>query len=397
MSAKSSYLFLHLSDRLSARGGADRHLLGVLDNLQGEISTRLLVGRDDGSLPQEESALIGPWEVIKGLARGGLRKRGAEAASGRLQAALAEYTPDLTHVQNIMDPALLDMAALMGPAVITIQDHRFFCPALGKLKPSGAICHDSSLNQACLDCFDDADYGARLLALTKERLKAVAGMKTVLVLSRYMAGELTAAWRAQGLAPPPVRVIPPFVHGFRPLPRRGPGDYHLMASRLVKRKGLEAALAAARRLDLPLWIAGDGPLRQRVERAALESDGRVRYVGWADRRGMARLLAGARSLWLPSLWAEPFGIAGLEALAAGVPVVASRSGGVAEWLDDGVSGFLIPPGEVAALASAARRLEAEPGLAAEMGRTGAERVARDFAPKALMQQLRETHDRVRAA
>jgi glycosyltransferase involved in cell wall biosynthesis len=156
---------------------------------------------------------------------------------------------------------------------------------------------------------------------------------------------------------------------------------------LVKRKGVDQALAAARLLDLPLWIAGDGPLRQRVERAALESDGKVRYVGWADRRGMARLLAGARSLWLPSLWAEPFGIAGLEALAAGVPVVASRVGGVAEWLDNGVSSFLVPPGEVGALAAAARRLETEPGLAAEMGRAGAGRVARDFAPGLLMDEL----------
>jgi glycosyltransferase involved in cell wall biosynthesis len=397
LSAKNSYLILHLHDRLSALGGADRHLLGVLDRLQGEVSTHLLIGRDDESLPQEEKARIGPWGLLKGLARSGLNKRGQKAALRRLETALSQNDPAVIHLHNIMDPALLDLAAASGVAVITIQDHRFYCPGLGKLKPAGEICLSNSLDKSCLDCFDDADYGMRLLALTKARLRAAAGMQAVLVLSRYMAEELRAAWQAVGTAPPPIQVIPPFMHNFSPLPRPSPGGYHLMASRLVERKGVEVALASAKLVDKPLWIAGDGPLRGQVEQAALQSGGKVRYVGWAGRQEMARLLAGARSLWLPSLWAEPFGIAGLEALAAGLPVLASRVGGVAEWLDDGVSGFLVPPGDVEALATAARRLEGEPGLAGEMGRAGAARAARDFAAGPLMGQLIQVYNQLRTA
>ena len=396
MSSKTSYLILHLHDRLSARGGADRHLLGVLDHLQGRFATHLLAGRDDGSLPENERTRIGPWGLLKGLARGGLNKRGAQVAKNKLEKSLFEKGPALIHIHNVMDPGLLDIVDIAVPAVITVQDHRFFCPGLGKLKPDGAICLSTFVDKFCLDCFEDADYGMRVIELTKARLRALSKMKAVLVLSRYMAGELEAAWQAQGIAPPPVKVIPPFVHGFQPLPRSRPGDYHLMASRLVKRKGVEVALDAAELVDLPLYIAGDGPMRRRVKQAARESGGKVRFMGWADRESMARLLAGARSLWLPSLWAEPFGIAGLEALAAGVPVVASQVGGVSDWLDDGMSGFLVPPGDVVALSAAAGRLEDEPGLAGEMGRAGAAGVARDFAAGPLMDKLIQVYRQVLA-
>jgi len=384
-------LVVHLQDRLSARGGADRNLLGVLEQLQDIVPTRLLVGRDDGSLTEHERANIGPWKLVKGLARGGLKKRGSEAARRKLKTALAELNPSLVHLHNIMDPSLIEMASATGPSVITIQDHRLFCPGLGKLKPNGAICRDA-LGPVCLTCFKDDDYGRRLLALTEARLRAAAKMQAVLVLSRYMADELKAAWQKQGLVPPPLEVVPPFVHGFQPLLPQGSGGYHLLACRLVERKGLRVALAAARRVAMPLVVAGDGPLRKEMRQAARDSGGQVRYLGWADREDMARLLAGARSLWLPSLWAEPFGIVGLEALAVGVPVVASRVGGVHDWLDDGRSGFLTPPGDAEALASAARRLEKEPSLAQEMGRAGASRVARDFKPGPLMEKLRETYE-----
>jgi glycosyltransferase involved in cell wall biosynthesis len=384
---------VHLHDRISARGGADQHLWGILEHLQPEMTTELLVGWDDQSLPEAEKSCIGPWSRLKGLERGGLNRRGGEAARVRLTQALEQRDPGVVHIHNVMDPLLLDVAALTGFALLTVQDHRYFCPGLGKLKPNGQMCSEI-MGESCLDCFNDAEYGEKLLALTKTRLRMAAKMRLVLVLSQYMADELLAAWQAEGVTPPPTEVLPPFVHGLRPLNRTGPGDYHLLASRLVERKGVRQALEAAGALDLPLWVAGDGNMRAEVEKAAHESSGKVRYLGWADRGKLFQLLAGARSLWLPSLWAEPFGIAGLEALAAGVPVVASNVGGVPEWLDHGISGYLVPPGDFESLASAARRLEREPDLALEMGRAGTERVARDFTPAPLMKRLREFYNQV---
>ena len=53
---------------------------------------------------------------------------------------------------------------------------------------------------------------------------------------------------------------------------------------------------------------------------------------------------------MPSLWPEPFGLVGIEALAAGRPVVASATGGIGDWLEDGVGGLMVPPGDPGALA-----------------------------------------------
>jgi glycosyltransferase involved in cell wall biosynthesis len=98
-------------------------------------------------------------------------------------------------------------------------------------------------------------------------------------------------------------------------------------------------------VGLPLVVAGAGPLRPDLERRG------ANVVGWVDRAGLAALLARARVLVMASWWQEPFGIAGLEALANGVPVAAWDSGGVREWHPgDG----LAPWGDVPALARAIR-------------------------------------------
>jgi glycosyltransferase involved in cell wall biosynthesis len=386
----------HLHSRLSARGGAHRHLIAVLGRLQGRADTILAVGQDDGSLPPEEKAVIGPWLRVKGLSRRGLSARGGAAAIRRLEELLAAQSPDLVHVHNIMDPLLLETAARAAPALITVQDHRFFCPGLGKLFPDGALC-GKPLGEHCLGCFKDAAYGRRMLELTSRRLKALAGFGAVLVLSGYMAAELAHTGRNTGLDPARVEVLPPFVQGLPPGLPRGPGTYHLFAGRLVERKGVIAALEAARDLDpaVPLVVAGDGPLSGEAALAADESGGRIRFAGWQDRAGMAGLLSGALSLWLPSLWAEPFGIAGLEALYQGVPVIASKVGGVADWLEPGVNGLLVPPGDAAALARAAAELSAEPERAWAMGRRGAKMIRERFAPGPLMERLLEVYCRVR--
>lgn len=375
---------LFCNDRLSSRGGADRHLLGLLDHLQGRAKTLLAVGYDDRSLPLTERPALGPWERVKGLGRSGLRGRGARAALGRLERVTAKFNPQVIHLNNVMDPVLLQRAAGLAPTVMTVQDHRMFCPGLGKLTPGGRIC-GRVLGEHCLECFGDQDYGRRMLELTRRRLAALAGMGRVLVLSLYMADEL----RAAGVPPKLVEVLPPFVHGLPASPPGPPGDYHLLAGRLVERKGVRVALQAARRLagGARLVVAGDGPLAREVQGAAKESQGLVEYVGWADRRQMARLLAGALALWLPSLWAEPFGIAGLEAAALGRPVVASQVGGIGDWLEHGATGLLVRPGDAEALAGAAQRLQDDRDLAARLGQAGRAMAAKKFAAGPLMERL----------
>jgi glycosyltransferase involved in cell wall biosynthesis len=378
---------LHLHERLSARGGAERHLLSLLKGLQGRVQTRLAVGFDDRSLPAGERRAMGPWERVKGLGRSGLGARGGEAARRRLGQAVSRFRPDVIHVHNLMDPGLLTLAAGAAPTVMTVQDHRLFCPGRGKLLPDGSLCA-APMGSACGACFDDKDYGLRLLGLTRSRLRALEAMERVLVLSQYMAGELAAMGVAQdkiSVLPPPVELAPPGEEGSR--------GYHLLAGRLVERKGVRVALQAVRllRKPLPLVVVGDGPLAGEVAAAAAASGGRLVFEAWADRARMSRLLAGAVSLWLPSLWAEPWGLVGPEALSAATPVVASAVGGVAEWLRPGEHGIAVPPGDPAALAAAADQLAGDPALARSLGRAGRRWVGEHLEEGKLMRRLERVY------
>lgn len=385
---------LLLNARLSERGGADRWLLGVLARLQGTVETLLAVGYEDRALPDAERERVGRVARIKGLDAGGLGRDGHGAAV-ELRRRIEAFRPDVVHVNDVTDPDVLDVVAASGRGMQTVQDHRFFCPGRGKVDLEDRACHDP-MGESCLRCFADAAYGRKRIELTARRLRALGAMRRIIVLSRFMAAEL----RAAGVPAERIVRIAPFVDGVTSTgdDGAGQGEYHLLAARLAEHKGVRIALAAAGALgcDLPLVVAGDGPLAELVRQEASRSGGRLRFAGWADRCQLAELLAGALSFWLPSMWAEPFGIAGLEASALGVPVIASAGGGVSDWLADGANGLLVEPGSAAELAGAADRLAADRDFARALGQSGRERVARDFRPEPLMRQLVDVYAELNA-
>jgi glycosyltransferase involved in cell wall biosynthesis len=151
---------------------------------------------------------------------------------------------------------------------------------------------------------------------------------------------------------------------------------------LEKRKGhlylLEAAaLLKAEGLSIRYQLAGDGPLRDQLETEAkrLGVAEEVCFLGFvAD---TARFLAGVDLLAMPSLY-EGLGVAALEGMAAGRPVVATRVGGLSESVLDGVSGFLVPPQDPAALAAAIAKLARSRALGQAMGGRGRERASEYF-------------------
>jgi glycosyltransferase involved in cell wall biosynthesis len=327
---------LHLADRLTDRGGAYVHLLGVLESLtERGHEVRLAVGSVDGALESPCSVRLLP----------GLDARGRAAVD--LQSVVADFQPDLLHLHTVVNPAALEAAA-RGPALITVQDHRYFCPSRGKWTASGERCVQPMEPGSCRGCFDDPAYFEQILDLTRARLHALQRLH-VIVLSAYMKAELTAV----GVRDERIQVIPPFVHGLDATAEPDGPPCVLFVGRLVEAKGALEAWEAWRRsgLELPLLFAGAGPLR-----AALEEKG-ARVLGWRGRAELSRLMRRARALIVPSRWQEPFGIAGLEARSLGVPVVAWTSGGVAEWCEPQ---FLVPWGDIDGLAVALRRASEGP-------------------------------------
>ena len=209
----------------------------------------------------------------------------------------------------------------------------------------------------------------------------------VVAISQNIAGQLIAA----GVEAKRVRVIPSGIetNQFSDVPST-PRLSQCTAGVTVigsvgileERKGHHCLLKAAARLKakglrLSYRIAGAGSLRQQLERqvASRGLTDNVEFLGFVH--DTPAFLAGIDLFVMPSLF-EGLGVAALEAMAAGKPVIASRVGGLAESVVDGVTGLLVAPGDDAQLADAIEKLHLEPARAVALGRHGRERAQRHF-------------------
>jgi len=171
-----------------------------------------------------------------------------------------------------------------------------------------------------------------------------------------------------------------------------------VAARLVPSKGLKSLLQALPRVremvpDVQLQIAGSGP-----ELASLREDSRglgisncVQFLGWRED------LAALRSRWdlfvLPSL-SDGFPLALLEAMAAGLPVVATDVDGIPELVVEGQTGCLVPPSDPAGLAQKIGQLLADPKRRMAMGAAGRDRVTREFSVDRMVESTADVYSRL---
>lgn len=160
---------------------------------------------------------------------------------------------------------------------------------------------------------------------------------------------------------------------------------HLVfVGRLAGVKGVPVLLDALSHLsrdipDLRVTLIGDGPERADLETHAqnLGLGAMVTFAGYRSQDEVAETLASADALVLPS-FAEGVPVTLMEAMASGIPVLATRVGGISELVEDCVSGYLVPPGNVEALAARLRDLLSDPELRARMGAAGRAKVTADF-------------------
>jgi glycosyltransferase involved in cell wall biosynthesis len=172
----------------------------------------------------------------------------------------------------------------------------------------------------------------------------------------------------------------------------------VFAGRVVAAKGVGVLIRAARSVDAEFVICGDGvglaAMRRLAGRLGVEE--RVRFRGWLGAGELARELAEASVVAVPSVWPEPFGLVGIEALSAGRPVVASSTGGVVDWLQDGVNGLAVAPGDVRELACSLEELLADPTRQAAMGSAGKRMVAERYSAQHHVAALVEAYRSARA-
>jgi glycosyltransferase involved in cell wall biosynthesis len=170
----------------------------------------------------------------------------------------------------------------------------------------------------------------------------------------------------------------------------------LMAARLHPEKGYEHLIravpaVAARVPGVTVLVAGTGPLEARYRALAAERGcgDAILFLGF--RRDLPDLMAASNVLVLPSM-AEAFGLVAAEALYLGVPVVASRVGGIPEIVDDGLDGLLVPPGDEDALASALVQVLTDPQLHRRLAGAGREKITSRFSFETMVREYETIYD-----
>ncbi len=206
-----------------------------------------------------------------------------------------------------------------------------------------------------------------------------------------VSGAVQDSLTAAGITMRSLTVIPCGVdlHRFAPLER--PIEVPpcvAFAGRLTEEKGVPVVLEVARCLQgtVRIVVAGDGPLRPVVEAAA--AAGSLEYLGPLD--DLVPFYHTANMLLAPS-HSEGQGLAVVEAMACGLPVIASRVGGLAEVVADGKTGVLLPVGDVDAMVSTIRALVADPALMKVMGEAGHRRAVRFYSQDRMLDRLAECY------
>jgi glycosyltransferase involved in cell wall biosynthesis len=232
----------------------------------------------------------------------------------------------------------------------------------------------------------------------KAPLQVLLGLITVRVADLVLApSAATAAEIRRDYRVDEAGVIPNATGGLIVEPAgeaEGEGGYLLFVGRLRIRKGVEVLLEALRELrrrgtGAVLRIAGDGEHRARLERrtVALELEPAVSFLGTCGPARVRGLLRGAAALVVPSIY-EGMPLVVLEAMEAGVPVVASRVSGIPEVVVDGETGWLVPPEDPAALRDALAEVLAHPEEARRRGAAGRRRAAELYRPAVVAKRWR---------
>jgi glycosyltransferase involved in cell wall biosynthesis len=217
------------------------------------------------------------------------------------------------------------------------------------------------------------------LALWQRRLVAQAD---AIVVPSMFAIERLRALRAP-IDGVPVYVVPQVQRTFAGESRAADGEHAFVAARLSREKGVDVAVEACARAGLPLVVAGDGPDAAAVRARAGE---RTTLVGHVSAAEVVDLRARAALAIVPSRCAEVMPLAAVEAMAAGVPVVATAMGGLPELLGDPAA--LVPADDPAALAAAARARFGD----ARAGDAGLRRVRELSAPERVAERLRAVYE-----
>jgi glycosyltransferase involved in cell wall biosynthesis len=368
---------LMLHNRYRLHGGEERAVAEIRALLEADGHEVRLMERSSAELPRVRAA--------RALVTGGDDIEEVVHEVRRLR-------PQVVHAHNLHPlfgwRALAAAQAEGVGTVLHLHNFRLFC-AIAVAYRDGRVCFRCRGNDTrpgvrhrCRGSTGEAAVYAAGLRLQQPRLFRHA--------DRFVAVSHAQAQRLVelGLPASPTRVLPNFVPDDRLATRSqaGRGRYALASGRLVAEKGFDTAITAARSARVPLVIAGEGPDEDRLRALAYDAD--IRFTGRLQESALAAARRDAAVVLIPSRWEEPCPYAALDALAAGVPVLASSYGGLPELVGEE---SVLPPGDVPAWTERLAHLWDDPQAREARGSAGLARARERFSAPAYLEALLEIY------
>ncbi|HOP97360.1 MAG TPA: glycosyltransferase family 4 protein [Verrucomicrobiota bacterium] len=305
-----------------------------------------------------------------------------DSGANALAQALHEFEPESIYVHKLADLAVIGaLATGRLPVARMVHDHDLYCLRSYKYFPlTRTICNHGAGLRCIFPCAGMlARNGAGGLPfrwrsyLDKQRELALnRRFRRMIVATEYMKEQLLK----NGFRASQIEIHSPVPRDDVSAPRSrfSPRNRIVYAGQIIRGKGVDILLESLARMRPPFEcvILGDGSHRAYCERLRdrLGLGSRVHFTGYVPQEEISSYYADASVAAVSSVWPEPFGAVGLEAMRHGVPVVAFDAGGIREWLFEGVNGFLVPWMDRNRFAARIEQLLQDKALARALGERG---------------------------
>jgi glycosyltransferase involved in cell wall biosynthesis len=366
-----------LHNRYRAQGGEERAVSDIEDLLRRHGHEVRLIERS--------SVEASRWRAGAGMLAGGLDPDAVGAAVRDLQA-------DVLHVHNVHPlfgwRALAAAQANGARTVFHVHNFRLFC-AISVSYYDGEPCYRCrgrntwpGLRLRCRGSLTEAATYA--VGLSRQQPRLFEHTDRFVVLSQAHGARL----KELGLPGDRATTLPNFVPEANLATASGAGEgrHALVSGRLVPEKGFDTAVAAARAAGVPLVVAGEGPDAGRLRELA--GDAEVTFTGRLTPERLAEVRRQAGVVLVPSRCEEACPYSVLDALADGIPVLASDRGGLPEMVDPDA---VLPAEDAQAWGEGLRRLWADPESRAQAGASALDRARSQFAERAYYDRLVEVY------
>jgi glycosyltransferase involved in cell wall biosynthesis len=307
-----------------------------------------------------------------------------------VSAAIARFRPDAIYVHNITDLDVLETLSHSDlPLVRMVHDHEMYCMRGYKYNYfTRAICQRAASPYCIFPCLGMIGRNRRggfplkwvSYSAKKKEIKINQTFDRFLVYSQYSKKELLR----NGFDPQKIELQIPVRCWGKDADVSSFSDRNLIlyAGQIIRGKGVDLLLKALAQVSerFECIILGEGNHRPYCEKlcSQLSLSDRVFFKGFISRQDLKQYYLETSVFVVSSLWPEPFGLTGPEAMRYGLPVVAFDAGGIGEWLIDRENGFLVPWMDTSSFAHRVTELLKDKNLGRRLGQRGRELVNKNY-------------------